>query len=250
LESKTKRDAYEVIEQSWLQLRNGKYFSGQGVGEVFYETESDIAPVKFDLAIEFRPPVELSIEASHCTPPARDFSAKLLPNNLLVRQAGELASKLYSPKRLSFDNRFLAATYTSFLDLWFFLAGRDDEEGLYRGRHRFLLEDAKKTAHLPVVQALREKFDWSGDGYFWLVGSNIYNSEQFLVIDKNDYALVGFGQRTFVDKLPGWAKFVPTNPFQKRPPFFERESYHSCYVALPTHELKDTAKDSAKERTV
>jgi hypothetical protein len=136
------------------------------------------------------------------------------------------------------------------LDLWFFLAGRDDEEGLYRGRHRFLLEDAKKTAHLPVVQALREKFDWSGDGYFWLVGSNMYKSEQFLVIDKNDYALVGFGQRTFVDKLPGWAKFVPTNPFQKRPPFFERESYHSCYVALPTHELKDTAKDSAKERTV
>jgi len=94
------------------------------------------------------------------------------------------------------------------------------------------------------------QFDWSEDRYYWLVGSNIYKSEQFLVIDKNDYALVGFGHRTFVDKLPGWVKFVPMNPFLKKPPCFERETYLSCYVALPTHQLKDTAKDSAKERTV
>ncbi|MBP6746659.1 hypothetical protein KA344_15585 [bacterium] len=238
MESKTKRDAYEVIEQAWLKLRNGKYFSGQGVGEVFYETESDIAPVKFGVAVEFRQPVELSVDISNSTPPARDFNAKLLPNSLLVRQAGESASNLYSPKRISFDKRFTAATYTSFLDLWYFLAGRDDEEGLYRGRHRFLLEDEKKTAHLQIVQALREKFDWSDDRYFWLVGSNIYKSEQFLVIDKSDYALVGFAQRTFVDKLPGWLKLVPTNPFQKKGPFFESETYYSCYLALPAHQLK------------
>lgn len=239
MENTTKKDAYEVIEQVWLKLRKGNYFSAQGVGELFYEAESDIAPTKFDIAIEYRHPIELTIDVTNCTPPARDFSAKLLPNNLLVREKGDGASKLYSPKRFSFDSRFTSPTYVALLDLWYFLAGRDDEEGLYRGRHRFMLEDVKKTAHLQLAQVLRAKLDWSDDRYFWLVGSNIYKSEQILVVDKQDYALVGFGQRTFIDKLPGWTKYVPTNPFQKRAPFFDREAYYSCYVALPSHQLKE-----------
>ncbi|CAN5313036.1 hypothetical protein BH11CYA1_BH11CYA1_23840 [soil metagenome] len=238
MDSKTKLDAYEVIEKAWLKLRNGKYFAGSGVGEVYYETESDVAPVKFDLSVEFRQPVELTIEILNNTSSERDYTAKLLPNSLLVRQSNETASKLYSPKRLSFDKRFTAITYTVFLDFWLFLAGRDDEEGLYRGRHRFTLEDPKKTAHVQIVQDLRAKFDWSDGRYLWLVGSNLYKSEQFLVIDKNDFALVGFAQRSYIEKLPEWMKLLYINPFQKRGPFFERATHFSCYVALPSHELK------------
>ena len=238
MDSKTKLDAFEVIEQSWLKLRNGKYFAGQGQGETYFEKESDVAPVKFDLSIEFRQPVELTIDFSKNNSPEGDYTAKLLPNSLLVRQAGATASKLYSPKRLSFDSRFFAVTYRMFLDYWFFLAGRDDEEGLYRGRHRFMLEDPQKTAHIRVVQDLRSKFDWSSDRYLWLVGSDLYKAEQFLVVDKTDYAIVGFATRSYVEKLPDWMKYIPANPFRKRGPCYDQATHYSSYVALLSHDLR------------